>query len=153
METQRFKIVEQKIMDDIEKFEELFVEHWDEIAKNKEVMVLKPDYEKYKYLEELGVMRTLVAYDSDEIVGYSVNFVQNHLHYSDLITCYNDIVYLRKDKRNSPLGLRLIRATEKFAKEIGAHMLLWHVKEGSSISKILPKIDYGVQDIVYSKAI
>lgn len=153
METQKFKIVEQKIMEDIKFFECLFEDHWQEVAKNKKVMVLKPDYDKYRFLEESGIMRTLVAYEDDVVIGYSVNFIQPHLHYSDLISCYNDIVFLTKEKRNSPVGLKLLRATEKAAKEWGADMMLWHVKEGTSIDSILPRLGYGVQDIVYSKTI
>lgn len=153
METQKFKIVEQKIMGDIKFFECLFEDHWQEIAKNKKVMVLKPDYDKYRFLEESGIMRTLVAYEDDVVIGYSVNFIQPHLHYSDLISCYNDIVFLSKEKRNSPVGLKLLRATEKAAKEWGADMMLWHVKEGTSIDSILPRLGYGVQDIVYSKTL
>jgi len=153
METQKFKIVEQKIMGDIKFFEYLFEDHWQEVAKNKKVMVLKPDYDKYRFLEERGIMRTLVAYEDDVVIGYSVNFIQPHLHYSDLISCYNDIVFLSKEKRNSPVGLKLLRATEKAAKEWGADMMLWHVKEGTSIDSILPRLGYGVQDIVYSKTL
>jgi len=153
METQKFKIVEQKIMGDIKFFECLFEDHWQEVAKNKKVMILKPDYDKYRFLEESGIMRTLVAYEEDAVIGYSVNFIQPHLHYSDLISCYNDIVFLSKEKRNSPVGLKLLRATEKAAKEWGADMMLWHVKEGTSIDSILPRLGYGVQDIVYSKTL
>lgn len=153
METQKFKIVEQKIMGDIKFFEYLFEDHWQEVAKNKKVMVLKPDYDKYRFLEESGIMRTLVAYEDDVVIGYSVNFIQPHLHYLDLISCYNDIVFLSKEKRNSPVGLKLLRATEKAAKEWGADMMLWHVKEGTSIDSILPRLGYGVQDIVYSKTL
>lgn len=153
METQKFKIVEQKIMGDIKFFECLFEDHWQEIAKNKKVMVLKPDYDKYRFLEESGIMRTLVAYEGNVVIGYSVNFIQPHLHYSDLISCYNDIVFLSKEKRNSPVGLKLLRATEKAAKEWGADMMLWHVKEGTSIDSILPRLGYCVQDIVYSKTL
>ena len=153
METQKFKIVEQKIMGDIKFFESLFEDHWQEVAKSKKVMVLKPDYDKYRFLEESGIMRTLVAYEDDVVIGYSVNFIQPHLHYSDLISCYNDIVFLSKEKRNSPVGLKLLRATEKAAKEWGADMMLWHVKEGTSIDSILPRLGYGVQDIVYSKTL
>lgn len=153
METQKFKIVEQKIMGDIRFFECLFEDHWQEIAKNKKVMVLKPDYDKYRFLEESGIMRTLVAYEDDVVIGYSVNFIQPHLHYSDLTSCYNDIVFLSKEKRNSPVGLKLLRATEKAAKGWGADMMLWHVKEGTSIDSILPRLGYGVQDIVYSKTL
>lgn len=150
---QKYKIVEQKIMDDIYFFEELFKEHWEEVAKNKKLMILKPDYEKYKMLESCGIMKTIVAYDGDVVVGYSVNFIQPHLHYSDVVSCFNDIVFLSKEKRNSPLGLKLIRETERAAKRWGAHMMLWHVKEGTSIDKILPRIGYGIQDIVYSKTL
>ena len=153
METTKLEIREEKIMDRIDLFDSLFEEHWDEIAKNKKVMVLKPDYNRYKQLEQSGSMRTLVAYENDKIVGYSVNFVMPHIHYSELVTCFNDIVFVTKDRRSSILGLKLIKETEKAAAKWGAGMMLWHVKENSSISKILPRKGYSVQDIIYSKVL
>ena len=153
METKSLKIVEGKRVDLIDQTD-LFKEHWDEVARNKQVMILDPDKAAYEHLESLGALFTLIAYGEDEVVGYSVNMISPHLHYKSLITCQNDIIFVKKEYRtSSPVGLRLIRATEKAAKDKGAKIMLWHAKEGSVFANLLPRIKYQVQDIAFSKVL
>ncbi len=128
----------------------LFSEHWEEIALNKEVMVLKPDEAKYRAAEANGMLLILGAFEGTEVVGYSVNIVTNHLHYADLTTCSNDLLFVTEGKRNGRLGLQLIRETEKVAKERGARLMLWHAKLGTPLEKMMPRLGYGVQDIIFS---
>jgi hypothetical protein len=87
------------------------------------------------------------------IVGYSLNFIGPHFHYSDLVVCNNDVLFLRNDLRPSTVGLRLIRETERVAKTRGARLMLWHAKDQTSLAKIMPRMGYVVQDIIYSKEI
>ncbi len=152
METKSLKIevcpVDANIL---ESLSEMFVEHWDEVAKNKHIMVLKPDVERYLKLQELGNLFTLMAYVDDKIVGYSCNILHNHLHYSDLKCMSNDVLFIAKEYRNTPLGLRLIKKTEEEAKKMGVQLMLWHAKQESALDKILPRMGCKVQDIVYSK--
>lgn len=133
--------------------EPLLTEHWSEVAKNKQVMVLKPDHDGYRRMEHDGRMLILGAYRGGKMVGYSFNFVGPHLHYADLIVCNNDVLFVHKDHRNSPIGLQLLRRTEKAAKARGAQLMLWHAKQGTSLDKIMRRMKYGVQDIIYSKEI
>lgn len=130
----------------------LLAAHWDEVAKNKQVMVLKPDRERYEQLEKMGGLLCLAAIDPDgDIVGYSVCFIGPHIHYADLIVANNDVLFLREDLRPSSVGLRLIRETEKAARAKGARLMLWHAKENTALAKIMPRMGYGVQDIIFSK--
>ena len=62
----------------------LFEEHYEEIARNKQVMKLKPDEETYRKMESARQIFILSARQHDVLIGYSVNFVTNHLHYADL---------------------------------------------------------------------
>lgn len=128
----------------------LFNAHWQEIALNKQVMVLKPDAERYRAMEANGALLILSAHDGDDLVGYSVNFVTNHLHYADLRVCSNDLLFITPEYRQGGAGLRLMRATENAAKECGARMMLWHAKPDTALQMILPRMGYGVQDIIYS---
>lgn len=131
----------------------LFEEHWEEIALNKRVMVLKPDWERYRTMEATGLLLILAAFDANEMVGYSVNFVMRHLHYADLCICHNDILFVTRSKRAGKLGLQLIRETEKAAKAKGTQMMSWHAKPDTALHAIMPRLGYGVQDIIYSKEI
>ena len=130
---------------------ELLKQHWHEVAKNKGIMILKPDTPRYLAMEKANMLLILAAYEHGQMVGYSLNIVGNHLHYADLVYAHNDLLFLHKDYRNTPIGLKLIRQTEKAAKERGARLMLWHAKEGTSLDKIMPRLKYNVQDIMYSK--
>lgn len=132
---------------------DLFHSHWDEIALNKALMKLKPMLDKYYQIEANGMLLIIGAYADGELVGYSVNFMNQHLHYADLWTCMNDIVFIRKDMRKTGIGAGLLKRTEELAKQRGAQMMLWHVKENTALAALMPRIGYGVQDIVFSKGL
>lgn len=131
----------------------LFDQHWDEVALNKRVMILKPDEEKYSAMEAAGKLMILSAWEDDNLVGYSVNIIDRHLHYADLIVCYNDLLFVTKARRASRLGLRLIQETEKRGAEQGAKLMLWHAKQDTALSIMMSRMKYNVQDIIFSKEI
>jgi predicted GNAT superfamily acetyltransferase len=132
---------------------ELFAEHWGEIALNKQVMILKPDAERYLAIESAGGLIALAAFHGPDLIGYSVSFVMPHLHYADLHVASNDILFVTKAHRSSRAGMQLIRATEKAAKEAGARLMLWHAKPNTTLNALMPRLNYGVQDIIYSREI
>lgn len=131
--------------------QELFEQHWDEIARNKEVMVLKPDEAAYRRMEEAGSLLILAAHKAGRIVGYSVNFIVRHPHYADLMVCQNDLLFIDRAHREGGAGIRLMRKTEQEGKRRGCRLMLWHAKEGTPLAAMLPRMGYGVQDIVFSK--
>lgn len=131
----------------------LLADHWEEIALNKQVMQLKPDVERYYALDDQGMLLLLGAYVDGELVGYSVNFLMNHLHYAELRVCSNDLLFIAKEHRQSKLGLQLIKRTEEEAKARGAQMVLWHAKPGTTLEALMPRLGYGVQDIIFSKEV
>lgn len=133
---------------------ELLQQHYDEIALNKSLMALKPNVARYNALESSGGLFALGAYVDGELIGYSANIIDaSHLHYADLAYAQNDVLFLRKEYRKSRIGLELIRATEKAAKDRGCHMMLWHAKENTALNTLLPRLGYGVQDIMHSKGL
>jgi len=130
----------------------LLLEHWDELALNKEHIKLAPDRRKYKLLQELGIIKNIVIYDGDVVVGYSVLIVQPNLHYSDNVFAHVDIIYVAKQYRQSSLGARLLLATERLAKDLGASVLTHHAKPYvPMIIKPLEKLGYSLYEHVYGK--
>ena len=93
----------------------LFEEHYEEIARNKQIMKLKPDEETYRKMESAQQIFILSARQDDVLIGYSVNFVTNHLHYADLRIAQNDLLFISKEHRGGRIGLKLIRETENHA--------------------------------------
>jgi predicted GNAT superfamily acetyltransferase len=124
-----------------------------ELMTDKDIMVLDPDVRTYCLLEDANAMLSLGAFDDDEIVGYSVNILAPSPHCRNVIICSNNVLYLREDKRQGLTGLKLMRETERLAKERGAHMMLWHAKPETNLNQILPRIGYRTQDIVYTRVL
>lgn len=137
-----------EIFDNIQ---DLFIEHREEVTTHKHIMILNPDMDKYRKMEEQGVLLILAAYVENKVVGYSVSFVCPHIHYADLIHAMNDLLFVKKEYRNSMIGFKLIKETERKAKGRGARFMLWHAKENTSLAVMLPGMGCGIQDIVFSK--
>jgi len=131
----------------------LFEEHYEEIARNKQVMKLKPNWQLYDQMDATGWLYIYLAMQGDVCIGYSMNIMMYHLHYADLRIAQNDVLFVKKEFRGGRLGLRLLKATEDHAKSEGCKLMLWHAKENTALDKLLPKLKYGVQEIMYSKEI
>lgn len=126
-------------------------EHWEELCKRKELFKLNPDYKTYFKLEDTGHLLTLVAEHKKEIVGYSVNVISNNLHYVDTIMCVNDLLFLKEEYRTGFTGVRLIKETERMAKERGVHVMTWHAKVDTNLAKLLPKMNATLHEQIYLK--
>ncbi|HEY5993656.1 MAG TPA: GNAT family N-acetyltransferase [Gallionellaceae bacterium] len=148
-----FKIVETTVSDKVAELFPLLQLHRDELATNKALMELAPNVDAYRALEQSGALLALVAYREEEIVGYSINFIGQHMHYSGLRYAHNDALYVAPEHRGGRLGLRLMRETERLAKEKGARMMMWHAKTDTTLEKLMTRTGYAVQDIIFSKEI
>ena len=126
----------------------LFEEHYEEIARNKQIMKLKPNYQLYEALNSTGWLFIYVAMRDDVCIGYSMNIMMHHLHYADLRIAQNDILFVKKEFRGGRLGLRLLKVTEDHARSEGCKLMLWHAKENTALAELLPKLKYGVQEFM-----
>ena len=126
--------------------------HWDEIALNKHLMVLKPQLEVYEANAANGRLLCIGAWNSEgALVGYSLTMVLPHPHYADLIVAQNDLLFLLPEHRKTGQGGALIVLTEHLAAVRGARLMLWHAKKGTDLDIALSRAGYPVQDIIYSK--
>ena len=133
------------------KADPLFQEHYEEIALRKDLMELKPNWPMYDVLDKSGSLFIYLAMQGDVCIGYSMNLVTNHLHYADLKYTQNDVLFIKKEFRGGRIGLRLMKVTEDYAKSLGCKVMLWHAKEDTTLAALLPRLKYGVQDIIFSK--
>lgn len=132
----------------------LLEEHRDELTTDKALMQLAPDVARYAALEDAGAIFALVARnEAGQVVGYSVNIIGPHLHYSALRYAHNDVLFLSSGQRSGTLGLRLMRETRKEAQVRGAQLMCWHAKPGTSLEQILRRQGVRVQDILFSEVL
>ena len=131
---------------------ELLHRHWDEVALNKDVMVLRPRWDVYQRMQATNQLIVMGAWSDDELIGYSASFITQHLHYASMTYAQNDVLFVAPEHRKTSVGIKLMRATEAEAKHRGAKLMLWHAKEHSRLDDLLKRMSgYAVQDIIYSR--
>jgi ribosomal protein S18 acetylase RimI-like enzyme len=137
----------------LDKAKDILYRHWEELAVNKEKVLLSPDKKRYCELQNLGFIKNIVIYnENEEIIGYSILVIQPALHYSCDIFAYVDVIYIDKQYRASSLGARLLLVTENIAKENGASVILHHAKPNvPMIIKPLEKLNYKLYEFIYGK--
>lgn len=135
----------------IDEGQSIFKEHYEEIATNKELMKLDPDYEVYASLDKNGKIFILGAFQDGQLVGYSLNIMYQHLHYSGLKICTNDILFIQKKHRKGGQGAELILKTEEEAKARGVKIMMWPVNKGSKLDSLMKLKNYKPHNIIYSK--
>jgi GNAT superfamily N-acetyltransferase len=132
---------------------DLLPRHYEEVAKFKDVSLINPDLDRYEAADRNGRFIALVATVGSDVLGYSANFLNTNLHYSDLLFCQNDVLYVVPEARQSRVGLSLIRETVKLARAAGARLMLWHAKEGTPLDALLPRLKYEVLDKIWAARI
>ena len=75
----------------------LFEEHYEEIARNKQVMKLKPNWQLYDQMDATGWLYIYIAMQDNVCIGYSMNIMMHHLHYADLRIAQNDVLFVKKN--------------------------------------------------------
>lgn len=146
-------IKELPVMPTILELGDLFEQHWDEVYNGDNPFPPKPDYEMYQQIQDVGMTFGLFAYYGDVIVGYSVNHIMPNLHSRGFFTCNNDVLYVDPLFRDSPLGLKLMKQTEKKGKEKGASLMVWNAPFNTNLVKILPRLGYKPLEVVMCKEI
>ena len=136
-----------------EDIKELIKLHYEEIAVNKDVIPLDPDWDRYKALDDSGLIMTVTARDDGKIIGYAIFFVTSHLHYKSTIYANNDLLYLHPDYRKGMTGIRLITLSEGFLKQRGVAKIMWHIKFNKDFSRLLHHLGYVDEDIIVGKII
>jgi len=129
----------------------LLVDHYEELTLNKHKVKLNPDWNRYFELERQGKLHLFTLRDQTELVGYSVFFLDTHIHYKDLMVATNDIIYLKKSDRLGISGIRLIKYSEQQMKSLGADKITWHVKLSQDFRPILHRKGYMDEDIIVGK--
>ena len=131
--------------------EDLIVKHYEEIALNKEHVPLVPDWQGYKNLEDKGLLAIIGARDNGKLIGYSIFFIKNHIHYNKTLFANNDVLFLLPEYRKGRTGINLIRKSEDYLKALGVTKVLWHIKVNNDFRLILHRMGYVDEDIMVGK--
>jgi GNAT superfamily N-acetyltransferase len=92
----------------LEDIKPLLQNHWDEIAAYKDKIPLAPNYGEYLKVEKAGNLLICTVRDDGKLVGYSIYFVRQGVHYSKNIVAVNDIFYVAPSHRRRRVNQELV---------------------------------------------
>lgn len=123
--------------------EPLLRAHWSEVAHDKDVIVLNPDWAEYFDQERAGRFVAFSLRDDGDLVGYTAFFIVRSLHYRDHVFAMNDVIYLRPETRGVE-GLRMVLRAEAELRKAFVTKVFYHVKadallgmpEGDSLAAV-----------------
>lgn len=109
----------------------LFAEHWRELALYQDEILLEPEYESYKKMDEAGLLAPFIVRHSTEnwILGYAVYFVRRHIHYRNHIWAVSDLFWIHPDHRNAGIGNALFAFAEQSLRERGCAVIHTTIKK------------------------
>lgn len=134
-----------------DKIQVLLKRHYTELTLDKEVMKLAPDWDRYNQLNNDGKLVIIIAYDGDVIAGYSVFFLNEHIHYKNNIIANNDVLFLAPEYRLGMTGIKLIKYSEMILTTMDVSKVIWHVKMAKDFRKLLHRMGYQDEDIIVGK--
>ena len=130
----------------------LFEQHWQEIATFKDI-VLSPNKEADKTLEDAGMLRFFTARRDDRLVGYAVFLLGCHLHYSQNLFAMQDVVFVDPLVRGGRTGWMLLRFAEKSLKDDDKVTLVQHHMKNShpALGALLARMGYAATETLWTK--
>lgn len=141
----------EQVLDVADEIEDLLRMHYEEVALHKEAIPLDPDWPRYVSLEEVGQLAVYTARDDGRLVGYSVFFLYQHIHYKQTRIASNDVLFLHPDYRKGTCGIKLIKHSEQQLKSLGVNKVTWHIKFNKDFRPILHRMGYCDEEVIVGK--
>lgn len=144
---------EELLKDCLEEMKPMLVKHWDELANNKDIRPLNPDYETYLCLSEIGILKVFTVRLEGVLIGYSSWMVTNNLHYKDWKYAVCDVYYLNPDYRKTGISLDFFFKTEDWLKGLGVKSITVQDKINHSHAKFFDRLGFKPIEQNYEKVI
>jgi GNAT superfamily N-acetyltransferase len=148
----------QHLVTQVEPFSQIFAEvkplverHWEEIALNKDSVVLDPDWQRYIAMERLGQLSIVTVRAQGRLVGYCCMVIQPGLHYRSCLEARMDVFWLAPEYRGRMGGVRLFRAVEAELKRRGVRRMFVGSKLHKDSSRLFEAMGYKPIEHWFSK--
>lgn len=133
--------------------EPLLEEHYKEIALNKDIIKLNPDWRAYAQLDAINGLRIYTARKDGKLMGYFVVIVSRSLHYKDHLFANNDVIFLAKTARKGLTGMKLIKYAIESLKAEGVTKLHVNTKMHQPFDPIMERLGFEEIETVFSKVL
>lgn len=136
-----------------EEMSQLWPDHYEEVAMNRDKIPLEPNMEMYKALDDSGQLHVLTCRKDGKIIGYHVSIVRPHLHYRSSLSSFTDMYFVDKAHRGGMVGVKLFIEAEKSLKARGVEKLFTGTKLSLDMGKIFERLGWVETERLYTKYI
>lgn len=131
----------------------LLEENWVRSESYIGELPLDPDFEKYRKLDALDMVKCFTARRGGELVGYVVYFTAFSLHHRTVKSAHGDIVYVKADLGLGRVVFLLLEAAEATMRAEGVQYCGWFVHQDGRARQILERRGYKADELVMEKKI
>lgn len=128
------------------------VEEYVAESKPEEMPRHNPDMAGYKRLEAAGMLSVLGAYDDNKLIGFIIIIATPVPHYgSDAKLATVESYFVSCAHRRGGTGLKLLRAAETKAKEMGAVVMFVSAPVNGRLIRVMPSFGYRESNRVFCR--
>lgn len=122
---------------------------WSEVGQKD--MILDPDFDEFIAQERAGRLALFTVRNDGALVGYSIFFLRNHLHYRNTVCAINDAIFLDHAHRRGRVGVRLIKFAGLGLAGMGAKKVYYHSKLAyPQLGKVLAALGYECHETLHA---
>lgn len=130
--------------------QELWAENCTELGNGK---VLNPDVATYRSLEQLGMLVIITARNEGQLIAYRIFAVRGNLHHRDVLTAFEDSMFITKAFRFGRVAIKLLTVTENIMKILNVQEITCIVNASGGTGRLMEKCGFELNSLVYSKRI
>lgn len=113
------------------------------------VPYLKPDHDRYYFIERNGNYRAFTARDEGELIGYMGVFVERNLHCTDIVTASMDLIYILPERRGCVV--RFLTWCDNQLGMENVSTVYHHVPNVRDFSRVLGHLGYFPVEQIYAR--
>lgn len=139
--------------DCLAEMEQLWPLHWEEVAADKDVIPLEPNYEMYDWIDQNGQLHVVTVRCDGKLIGYHTSIVRPHLHYKSSLSAFTDMYFIHPDYRKGMVGVKLFKEVEKSLKQRGVQKMFTGTKLSLDMGRLFEHLGWKETERLYTKVI
>jgi hypothetical protein len=128
--------------------------HYNEIALDKDLCPLDPDWDSYYALDATGILVILTARYNGHLAGYVFNRIGTHDHYMSTRFAHTEMFWLHPRFRKGWQPVKMLLENMRGLKEFGAVISTVNFKltfASGRVGKLFKRLGYEPTDLVMRK--
>ncbi len=140
----------EKLEDCLEDIKKLVDLHWEESGFFKDKVTFAPDYTGYLHLDSNDGLLVVTVRDDHTLIGYSIDFIFRHMHYSNNKTAIKDLLFIVSKYRRGRVVTKLLLTVLETLKGMGVTIHLSNSRPNNGYERLLVALGYTHTENSYS---